>query len=508
MKLLAPAIILIIAVSDAAVFRPSGALHLSAGTFTIRLSINLLSYDRHCKRLSEAVARVKPSKRDLLGIHQQLSSISSEACGRLSSWPGLLEEGRQKRFLGALAGAVFGFVADELWHSAPDKSGHLTEKLNTIKSNLAKITNQVELLAKKQHQARQELHHLEILLELAAAVLSNARILDTLDKSLVTLAAQRRITTELLPVSAATSLWQAVKRELHSQALPATPLPSRVLYECPVAFKFDSDVLHLLIQVPIITSSYRLWYKTDHPTVIPHLSQPVRLDSGYVAVAPDGRSFVLPGKSLSSCSSIEGEPVCEGEALQSDWGNHCLSALFRGEWARALQICDMHPFKGKWAAERVSHDAFEVIVTEPTTFKEVCATRNGVSQHQGRWLAGRHNVTLAKGCRTETAAFTLHAAREGGVVTAFRPAHQWISTAEVFQALGRRSEEEAAEAESVEAGINVIREELARPDPVVPAMAGGAVGAATVAAGIGVLVGILVYRRCSRSAPPQPPAES
>jgi hypothetical protein len=496
--------------SEQAIFRKEGRLHLSSGTVAVRMTANLATFAAHCEELLAAVNSTTPAHTDLKAMHHQLATITREACDRVASWPGAIEPAPQRgrRFLGAVAGAVFGAVADELWHSASDETRHLEKRLEGLTKNFAALLVQVKAMASEQQGLRTSLHHLKVQLELATAVLNNARLLDTLSEGISTVITQGRVSSALLPLEFLSPMWKSVARTLRGQSIAILPLPAHSVYECPVTYRFERNHLHILIQIPVVTHTFTLWHKSSQPTWIPHLDHPVILDPGFIAVAPDGRTFVLPPSNLAGCRTVGGEPVCPLEVALSDWGNHCLSALYQSLWSEALGTCEMQRFKGLWAAQRVDGSTFEVILTIRLAYKQVCPGTGRQSRVQGQWEPGRHIITINAGCRVETTAFTLFPAWQGELTSTFRPAIEWMSTNDIFKALKERESADDAQGHDVVEGIKKIEGQITwEVEPMKAASVGGITICIIVATAIAVT--LCVYRRCKKKQPGvDHPAES
>jgi hypothetical protein len=129
---------------------------------------------------------------------------------------------------------------------------------------------------------------------------------------------------------------------------------------------------------------------------------------------------------------IKSEPVCPLVIDRTDWQGDCLAALFKGFIVKALKICRVKPFLGRWAAEQTSRNDFDLVVTEATPFKVVC---RGKEVQEGQWPAGNHTVTVEPSCQVISVSFTLYPVRQWYETMVVAPAWRWVSAKAAMKAL-------------------------------------------------------------------------
>lgn len=465
-----------------------------------RVTLDISPFGQRCARLAAAVEKVNVNPAPLKLLHNQTTEVIRHTCARISSWPAMLQP-RPKRqaVLGALlGGTIFGGVIDELWHSATDGT-NTVQHLHNLNNRLTSLTHEVESIVEWVTEDMKLGHLLAVMQSVTAATINNARLVDSVSDALIVLVSSGRVTPDLIPLESAGPLWGSIQKELRVQSLPQSPYPPSTIYEFPASFRFENNRIHIGIQVPLITTTFTLFHKNDHPSWIKGHSHPLIIGkAGFIAVSPDARAFVRPRSMLAGCSQIRGEPICPLEVARSDWREDCLAALYKTEWARALEICTIQPFHGRWAAERVAHNVFDLVLAAPLSFRESCPA--AMTSRDGRWLPGPHNVTIGPGCQLTTADFSLFAAKRQGFIAAVQPTTMWLEPTTVATALAKR-----------QATIDKFRREKQRALNQVassglqlqtPHVAAGAVMTALVAAAVGAIAASLILVKCCKPRPP------
>jgi hypothetical protein len=474
----------------AAVFQHSGRVHLTRGSMIVTASFKVQPFASHCHEVLNHIENLPLAARSAEGhIKDHLRFIIGGVCAQVKSWPTLAREAdrRGKRSLIALAGAVFGGVAVELWHSLSGTSTRELEKrlaregerLRLLAATVLKIQNHVERL-------EEDTIRLQALVELTLVATQFERAIDQVGRGLSQLAAARRVTADLLPAEALEGVWKEVQLKMRRMRLPKIKLPKEVLYECEATLVYERDNIDIVIELPIVESTFTLYHKTSHPTWLPGRKSPVIIGGeAFLAVSKGDRAFVVPRKEMGGCTTLAGEKLCPLEVARSDWQEHCLGALYKGLWEEALAICPLEAFRDHWSAERLSHDTFDLVLKETTPYRLICE-----EEKHGRidvWPKGNSTVVLPPGCFATSAKFTLHAAVENGIRVAVRPATGWLAPTTVQAALKKRlvavreeEEEESATVRSIV--VEEQEEEEASSGLRVPAV--GAAIAAALAVGV------------------------
>jgi MYXO-CTERM domain-containing protein len=454
-----------VAATEAAIFQPSGKVHLTKGNLLVTATINVRPFKRRCQDTLHSVASIRTtinSPEDHIKKH--IRQVVNDTCQQINGWPGLEDRRRSKRQLLAMAGAVFGGIAVELWHrwtgtSTKELEHHVAQQDRRL-LELARITQKLQGYIERQEQ---ETIRIEALLELALVARQYERTIDGITRGISLLVAVQKVTTDILPPKVAETVWGQVQAALRRKGHHEVQLPPALLYECRASYFYDSNTISIVFEVPVIHDSYELFHKTRHPTWLPGHKKPMIIgEQGYLAVSKGGHNFVTPRAELAGCSEMGPHKFCPLEVARSDWSDHCLGALFKGLWKEALARCPIKNFEGRWAAERLSQERFDVVVTEATPFRVICG-EEASEVRNGRWQPGQHNVTVEASCTLSAAVFSLHAAVSGGVRFAIQPPAGWLSPEETLKALEQRraarQEEELGVARRVEEEVGSLEEE-------------------------------------------------
>jgi hypothetical protein len=489
----------LVAAARAAIFQPSGKIHLTEGNLLVTANINVRPFEKRCQDTLQAVASIQTtinSPEDHIKGH--IRQVVNDTCQQIKGWPGLEDRGRRKRQLLAAAGAIFGGIAVELWHrwtgtSTKELEHHVARQDRRL-LELARITQKLQAYIERQEQAT---IRIEALLELALVARQYERTIDGFTRGISILVAVQKVTTDILPPKVAETIWGQVQAALRRKGHRQVQLPSALLYECRASYFYDSNAISIVFEVPLIHDSYELFHKTRHPTWLPGHAKPMIIgEQGYLAVSESGHNFVTPRAELAGCSEMGPHKFCPLEVARSDWSDHCLGALFKGLWKEALARCTIKNFEERWAAERLSQNRFDVVVTEATPFRVICGGEASEVRN-GRWQPGQHNVTVEASCTLSAAVFSLHAAVSGGVRYAVQPPAGWLSPAETLKALEQRraarQEEESGVARRVEEEVVNLEEESRWRPPSPPTFL--AVGVAMLAA---LAAGLVWLRRRRR----------
>lgn len=431
--------------AGATVFQRQGPLHLTGGTYIVKLRLDLSGYHNHCddfsdrtkgsmSKVSEPVAR--------FALNQTILAMK-DACKRAEYWPSRWGSERPRRQVGVLlAGAVFGGLISQLWEGAADHSAHVQGQLERVRKDLESLAESSAHIADVLHSNMQALAQLAAIDALASAASRNIHNLNVMSDALDVLVTSDRVSPKLIPPRSASKLWLSIASDLKRHSLPESPLPYTALYELPATYRFSTDLVEVGVHLPLIQSTFTLYHKLAHPIWLPEHPHPQVLGpAGYIAVAPDMRSFVRPNPNLASCTFIKTEAICPLVIDRTDWDQDCLASLFKGAIDDALAACSSSPFLGQWAAEQIDHDVFNIIVTKETTYGVVCSGRK---IKEGQWRPGKHNVTLDEGCRVIAETFSLQptALWQGTAVVA--PSLEWISADTARRALKERNDRERA----------------------------------------------------------------
>jgi phage shock protein A len=344
-----------IATAAATVFQQQGPLHLSAGTYLIKFRVDLSGFHDHCRAFRNNTDRALQLVSDgaaKFAFNQTVAAMM-DACERAEYWPSRWPVRRQKRQVGLmLLGAAFGGLVTSLWESATDHSHHIEGQLRQMRRELEDLTRTTAQIAEALHKSLHLQAQLASIEGFAAATARNIHSLDAISEALEVLVTADRVSPKLVPPVKAASMWHSVARELRRQSLPRSPLPSTALYELPTTYKFAPDFLEIGVHFPVIKETFTLYHTQQHPIWLPEHPHPLLVGpAGYLAVAPDMRSFVRPNQDLASCMKIKSEPVCPLVIDRTDWQGDCLAALFKGFIVEALKICRVQPFLGQWAAD-------------------------------------------------------------------------------------------------------------------------------------------------------------
>jgi hypothetical protein len=442
------------------VFQRQGPLHLTGGTYIMKMRVDLSGFHENCRAFHNKTegALAKISERAAQFALNQTIQAMYDACKRAEYWPTRWGTDRPRRQVGLLlAGAAFGGLVTGLWEAATDHSSHMQGELDRMKDELKSLATNAAHIADALDVNMRSLAQLTAIDAMASAAARNIHSLNAVSDALDVLVTSDRVSPKLVPPSSALRLWRAVVDDFQNQSFPPSPLPHTALYELPTTYRFSLDILEIAVHWPLIRQTYTLYHKVSHPIWLPGHPHPQIVGPvGYLAVAPDMRSFVRPSSDLASCTSIKTEPICPLVIDRSDWEGDCLAALFKGAIDAALRVCPTEPFLDTWAAEQTGQDDFNIIVTEQTSFSVICAGRK---VREGQWQPGKHNVTVDRGCSVATAMFTLYPTAQWQQMLVVSPPTEWISMESARQALKKRSDKEHAlreEAEAILQDINTI----------------------------------------------------
>jgi hypothetical protein len=492
-----------IATAAATVFQQQGPLHLSAGTYLIKFRVDLSGFHDHCRAFRNNTDRALQLVSDgaaKFAFNQTVAAMM-DACERAEYWPSRWPVRRQKRQVGLmLLGAAFGGLVTSLWESATDHSHHIEGQLRQMRRELEDLTRTTAQIAEALHKSLHLQAQLASIEGFAAATARNIHSLDAISEALEVLVTADRVSPKLVPPVKAASMWHSVARELRRQSLPQSPLPSTALYELPTTYKFAPDFLEIGVHFPVIKETFTLYHTQQHPIWLPEHPHPLLVGpAGYLAVAPDMRSFVRPNQDLASCMKIKSEPVCPLVIDRTDWQGDCLAALFKGFIVEALKICRVEPFLGQWAAEQINRNDFDLVVTEATPFTVVC---RGKEVQEGQWPAGNHTVTVEPSCQIISVSFTLYPVRQWYETMVVAPAWRWVSAKAAMKAL-KEGIDKAAKMEEVTQQLMQEADDL---DAETTAFSGLHIGGASIiVATVGGLLGaaamaaVIKYRAAKKT---------
>jgi hypothetical protein len=190
-----------VAATEAAIFQPSGKVHLTKGNLLVTATINVRPFKRRCQDTLHAVASIRTtinSPEDHIKKH--IRQVVNDTCQQINGWPGLEDRRRSKRQLLAMAGAVFGGIAVELWHrwtgtSTKELEHHVAQQDRRL-LELARITQKLQGYIERQEQ---ETIRIEALLELALVARQYERTIDGITRGISLLVAVQKVTTDILP---------------------------------------------------------------------------------------------------------------------------------------------------------------------------------------------------------------------------------------------------------------------------------------------------------------------
>jgi hypothetical protein len=190
-----------VAATEAAIFQPSGKVHLTKGNLLVTATINVRPFKRRCQDTLHSVASIRTtinSPEDHIKKH--IRQVVNDTCQQINGWPGLEDRRRSKRQLLAMAGAVFGGIAVELWHrwtgtSTKELEHHVAQQDRRL-LELARITQKLQAYIERQEQ---ETIRIEALLELALVARQYERTIDGITRGISLLVAVQKVTTDILP---------------------------------------------------------------------------------------------------------------------------------------------------------------------------------------------------------------------------------------------------------------------------------------------------------------------
>ena len=330
------------------VFQREGPLHLSEGSYIIKFRVNLGGFHEHCASFNNATLgalRKMSHPTTRFTLNQTIASMN-DACERAEYWPSRWSSQRPKRQVGLLlAGAAFGGLLTNLWESATDHSVHVEKQVKRMRGEIEELTRSAAHISDALHANMKLSAQLLALEAFAAATARNIHSLNSISDSLDVLITADRVSPKLIPPSVAAELWSSVALEFSSRLLPQSPLRPTALYELPATYQFAHDILEVGVHLPIIKETFTLYHKKNHPLWLPEHPHPLLVGKeGYLAVAPDLRSFVRLSHNLAGCPKIKTEPVCALASDRTDWDQECLASLFKGAMIRLCEFAPQPPF--------------------------------------------------------------------------------------------------------------------------------------------------------------------
>jgi hypothetical protein len=190
------------AATEAAIFQPSGKVHLTKGNLLVTATINVRPFERRCQDTlhSQWHPSEPPSTHRRTTSRSTFEQVVNDTCQQINGWPGLEDRRRSKRQLLAMAGAVFGGIAVELWHrwtgtSTKELEHHVAQQDRRL-LELARITQKLQGYIERQEQ---ETIRIEALLELALVARQYERTIDGITRGISLLVAVQKVTTDILP---------------------------------------------------------------------------------------------------------------------------------------------------------------------------------------------------------------------------------------------------------------------------------------------------------------------
>ena len=375
-------------------FHYAGHIHAQATTMHLSFMVDLRPFSQHCAFLERQVDSLRPSH-----CQRRANETVRALRSQVASWPNMfdrnLADRHKRQLVTALLGTVLGFTL----------GGSLSQLFGTSPSNVEtevhQMARQLDVLQRSLVMRMQEITHAvddiyerEACVEVHGIAQNAATIFARVAGALHLLVAAQRVSPVLLPLAELRRHHHQLLRTINMAKVQGHMLDLHAVYELPASYICKDHVLKIVIHVPVVEASFKLFVRESFPLETPQGAMAViQPDSNNIGVAErSSQHGVISDAALARCTQINGHHFCTTLPVLNDFTKTCAGALFYGSPQSVTRRCALAPFREGAAVIPLQQDQLRVFVEETEQARIVCPDQTA------------NIITLAKGFSTITLA--------------------------------------------------------------------------------------------------------